>query len=213
MTLRRQGGVRRALRLAGTAVVTLGSLASPATAQLSYEYAEEPDALVIQFSQDVGVLDPDPTPLLRIYGDGLVRIHFPVYMKRAWDYTLQLAPNELRDLVGSLVEGGLIDFSPEATRAEMRGVAAARRAQAAPGQPGQLTTRSDEVTVSIEVRLRRYVPAVGAARSDVTTRIDWTGAQGDAADFSTLRPLQALAAAERRLLALADREDATRIPN
>ena len=85
-------------------------------AQLSFEYAEEPNSLVIQMSRDVGILDEDPTPLLRVYGDGLVRIHFPVYMTRAGDYTLQLDPSELQDLVGSFVDGGLMDFSPEAPR-------------------------------------------------------------------------------------------------
>ena len=153
------------------------------------------------------------TPLLRVYGDGLVRIHFPVYMKRAGDYTLQLNRRELQNLVASFVEDGLIDFSPEATRAQMRGLAAASRAQAPPGQARQLTTRSDETTVSIEIRLRRYVPPVGLARDDVTAQIIWTGAQGDAADFATLATLQALATAERRLLALTEREDATRIPD
>ena len=212
----------RSLTLFGT--VLLAASASSAFAreaqnrgqplsERSFEYAEEPDTLVIQLSQDVGIVDADPTPLLRVYGDGLVRIHFPVYMKRAGDYTLQLDQRELQDLLASFVEGGLIDFSPEATRAQMRGLAAASRAQAPPGQPGQLTTRSDEATVSIEVRLSRYVPAVGAARSDVTARIVWTGAQGDAAEFATLDTLQALAAAERRLLALTERADAARIPD
>lgn len=93
----------------------------------------------------------------------------------------------------------------------MRGLAAASRAQGALGQPGRLTTRSDDATVSIEVRLSRYVPPVGAARSDVTARIVWTGAQGNAAEFPTLGTLQALAAAERRLLALTEREDSTRV--
>ncbi len=41
----------------------------------------------------------------------------------------------------------------------------------APGQPRELTSRSDETTVSIEIRLRRYVPPVGAARGDVTAQL------------------------------------------
>ena len=213
MKHRKKRNAGRAIRPAVATMVAVGSLAVPAIAQLSFEYAAEPEALVIQLSQDVGILDADPTPLLRVYGDGLVRIHFPAYMKRAGDYSLLLDQSELEDLIASFVEGGLIDFSPEATRAQMRGLAAASRAQAPPGQPGQLTNRSDDATVSIEVRLSRYVPSVGVARSDVTARIVWTGAQGDAADYATLAPLQALAAAERSLLALAAREDATRIPD
>ena len=212
-TMRGHRGVRFAVVIAATGLIALTWSVRTASAQATFEYAAESDDLVIQLSRDVGILDEDPTPLLRVYGDGTVRIHFPVYMRRAGDYTLQLDPSELQALVGSLVDGGLIDFSPEATRARMRGLAAARRAQAAPGQPRELTSRSDETTVSIEIRLRRYVPPVGAARGDVTARIVWTGAQGDAADFTTLGTLQALAAAERRLLALTEREDATRIPD
>ena len=211
MTLRGNGGARLAGVLAAAGLVALASPTRTTLAQATFVYPAEPDAIVIQLSQDLGILEADPTPLLRVYGDGLVRIHFPIYMKRAGDYTLQLDQSELQDLVASVVRGGLIDFSPEATRAQMRGLAAASRAQGAPGQPGRLTTRSDDATVSIEVRLSRYVPPVGAARSDVTARIVWTGAQGNAAEFPTLGTLQALAAAERRLLALTEREDSTRV--
>jgi hypothetical protein len=199
--------------LVSAGLIALGWPGSTAGAQLAFEYAEEPDTLVIQLSQNVGIVDADQTPLLRVYGDGLARIHFPVYMKRAGDYTLQLNPSELQELVASFVDGGLIDFSPEATRAQMRGLAAASRAQAPARQPRQLITRSDETTVSIEINLDRYVPPFGRARDDVTAHITWTGAQGDAADFATLDTLQALAAAERRLLALTARDDATRIPD
>ena len=139
-------------------LLALGWPGSTAGAQLTFEYAEEPDALIIQLSQNVGIVDADQTPLLRVYGDGVVRIHFPVYMKRAGNDTLQLSRSELQNLVASFVEGGLIDFSPEATRAQMRGLAAASRAQAPARQPRQLTTRSDETIVSIEVNLNRYVP-------------------------------------------------------
>ena len=203
---------RRALLLVAAGVAAVGALAVTIVAQANFEYAAEPDTLIVQLSRNVGILDADPTPLLRVYGDGVVRIHFPAYMKRAGDYTLQLDPGELRTMVASIVEGGLIDFNPEATRAQMRGLAAASRAQAPLGQPAQLTTRSDEATTSIEIRLSRYVPPVGAARDNVTAQIVWTGAQGDAADFATLPTLQALATAERLLLALTEREDATRIP-
>lgn len=199
--------------LLAVGLIGLGWPHFSAFAQLAFEYAEEPDVLIIQMSQNVGIENEDQTPLLRIYGDGLVRIHFPVYMKRAGNYTLQLTQRELQSLVESFVTSGLIEFSPEATRAQMRGLAAESRAQAPTRQPRQLSTRSDETLVSIEINLNRYVPAVGRARNDVTTRISWAGAQGDAADFASLDPLQALAAAERRLLALTERDDATRIPD
>ena len=120
--LSRNSGIRLAVLLAAAGLVALALLTRTAYAQATFEYAAVPDALVIQLSQDVGILDADPTPLLRVYGDGLARIHFPVYMRRAGDYTLQLDQRELQDLLALFVQGGLIDFSPEATQAQMRGV-------------------------------------------------------------------------------------------
>ena len=55
------------------------------------------------------------------------------------------------------------------------------------------------------------MPAVGAAQRDVTATLVWTDVQGTAADFPTIATLQALAAAERRLLALTERDDARRV--
>ena len=189
IALKGRAGGRLAVVLAVAGLIAAGWPVRT-VAQATFEYTQEPDALVIQLSQDLGILDADQTPLLRVYGDGLVRIHFPVYMKRAGDYTLQLTQSELQSLLAQFVEGGLIDFSPAATRAQMRGLAAARRAQAPPGQPRPLTMRSDPTTVTIEVRLSRYVPPVGATRTDVATRIVWTGAQGDSIEFPTLEALQ-----------------------
>ena len=209
MTMRGHG-VRFVVAIAATGLTALTWSVRTASAQATFEFAAESDALVIQLSRDVGILDADPTPLLRVYGDGLVRIHFPVYMRRAGDYTLQLDPSELEDLVTLIVEDGLVDFSPEATRARMRGIDAARRAQAG-GQPGPLTFRSDPETVTIEVRLRRYTPAVGAARSNVSSTIVWSDARFSAERYPDILTLQSLAEVETRLLALVDRDDATRV--
>ena len=133
-------------------------------------------------------------------------------MKRAGDYSLQLTQAEMEALLSSLVQGGLIDFNPEATQAQMRQVAAARRAQATQaGQRAVLTTRSDEATVSIEIRLNRYIPAGGPARDNVTKRLSWTGVGDDAEQYPSITALQALAAVQRQLLALTERADLTRV--
>jgi hypothetical protein len=133
-------------------------------------------------------------------------------MRRAGDYTLQLDPTEVEELVAAIVEGGLIDFSREAIQAQMRGITAARRADLAPGQPPPLPTlNSDPTIVTIEVHLQRYTPSVGAARSEVTATIVWADTRATADRFPTLGSLAALASAERRLLALTERDDLTRV--
>ena len=70
--------------------------------------ADEP---VIEYNLVHGMLaQPDPVPLLRVYGDGRVHVHFPAYMKRAGDYELLLNQVELDELLRQLDDNGIMSF-------------------------------------------------------------------------------------------------------
>ena len=59
--------------------------------------------------------EPDPIPLLRVYRNGWVQVHFPKYMKRAGDYGLQLTEAEMTALLSSLAAKGLMNFDQAET--------------------------------------------------------------------------------------------------
>ena len=187
------------------------AVVTSAQAPQAFQASENPGTVVIQLTQDIGV-EGDDTPLLRIYGDGRVLVHFPVYMRRAGDYGLRLDSTELDGLLRTFVQGGLVDFSVEGVREEIRQVRGARRRDALEtAGPVVLTTRSDDVVVSIDVRLERYTDADGAVRQNVETRASWSGLQFDAAEFPGVASLQSLATIERQLIGLTNHPDLARV--
>ena len=204
---RQIGGLGRVL----AACLTMAAIAAPAHAQLAFQASEDPSRVVIQLTQDVGI-EGDDTPMLRIYGDGRVLVHFPVYMRRAGDYSLQLDPAALNGLLRTFVGGGLVDFNPESVKSEIQQVGLARRQAALQtGDPVTVTTRSDDTLVSLTVQLDSYTGADGAARQDVSAGIAWAGVQHDARDFPGVVLLQRLAAFERQLVALTEHPDLVRV--
>lgn len=199
------------LSVAAALVSVAAAVVAPAHTQVAFQASENPSTVVIQLTLDVGV-EGDDTPLLRIYGDGRVLVHVPVYMRRAGDYTLRLDAAELNGLLQTFVQGGLVDFSVEGVREEIRQVRSARRRAALDaGGPLTLTTRSDDAVVVIDVRLARFTGADGEVRRDVAARASWTGLQFSAADFPGVASLQSLAAMERQLIALTEHTDLVRV--
>jgi hypothetical protein len=61
------------------------------------------------YSDDI--IGDNKIPRVRVYQDGLVLVHYPVYMKRAGYYTLILPREELQNLVDFVVGEGLFQFN------------------------------------------------------------------------------------------------------
>lgn len=76
---------------------------------------EAPNALLVSY-RDIwsAMADQDPIPLIRVFGDGRVLIHYPAYTPKARDYELQLQPQELENLLRSLLGQGLATFDADA---------------------------------------------------------------------------------------------------
>ena len=62
---------------------------------------------------------PDPGPKLVLFEDGFVWVHFPVFMKRAGAYGLQLTDEETNTLRLDLERWGVAHFNAEATSVEL----------------------------------------------------------------------------------------------
>ncbi len=194
--------------------VALIGLLSPLSAQVSFQYAQESNTPVVVLNRSSGELGgTDPIPLIRIYGNGSVRVHFPSYLKRAGDYELQLSQAEMETLLASLLEQGLMGFDPLAATSQKEELA--QQATAAAQQAGtQASVRKvmDGDTTVIEIHLESYTAPDGTTTTDLTKKISWHGLQWDAQQHPGIESLQKLAAAGRELLALCEREDLVKVP-
>ncbi len=204
--------------LAAAAAAAFGGL--PARAQSAdnaaapvVSYARGADEVVLELSREIGMLaDPDPTPFVRVYGDGRVVVHYPFYMKKAGDYSLRLSEPEMQELVLSMVGLGLVEFDAgTARRAKHAAELAARERARRVGEPGLLVVSDDETTVMV-LRLERYAPA-GEERAtyvDLAKEISWFGLRSDVERHPGVDVLGRLYEAERQLAAFAEREDLER---
>lgn len=104
------------LFVAFSAILAAGIQAAdslPAPPQPIFDFEATDDIPVIEYTLDQHMLaQRDPTPLLRVYGSGRVRVHFPVYMKKAGDYEMQLSHAELNALLRMLADKSVMDSMP-----------------------------------------------------------------------------------------------------
>lgn len=159
-------------------------------------YDDAPQEVVVSYLEALGEIeDEDPGPSMKVYGDGRVLVHYPAYMKRAGDYTLQLSDSEMEALLSSLVSNGVLDFDEPAARASTEELMVAASAE-----QGEVTYRSDASVISIEVNANQ-----------VEGRVSWSDLPQDAIRFPQVEALKDLAAAHRELRQLMERTDLTRV--
>lgn len=73
----------------------------------------EPEDALLELSYEGGMIaNPDPTPFVRVYTNGQVLVHYPAYMKRAGDYTLNLDDDELQALLVSFSNDAVLMLQP-----------------------------------------------------------------------------------------------------
>ncbi len=164
--------------------------AAPAMAEAgSFRIADDPGAIVLEYGHiDRRLAEQDPLPLVRIYGDGVVWVHYPVDTARAGDYELKLDRKELRRLIREIQLSGLLEFDRART---LKQRSAMQRGNG--GLSGDTDTR-------LRIRLERYK---GHELFDKS--IVWTDVEADARAFPRLRPVQALSRLEKKLRAMIDR--------
>lgn len=106
---------------------------------------------VIHYQQNIQMLSGiDDRPSLKVFGSGRVVVHFPVYMKKAGDYEMQLDDEELVNLIQSLSSNGVMDFDEARVKKNIQSYKKMLHAK------GQFHEVSDAVVTSIDVRLDEY---------------------------------------------------------
>jgi hypothetical protein len=150
--------------------------------------------------------EPNPEPLLRIYGNGRVHAHFPVYMKNAGDFEFQLSRSKLNALLSSLSQDGVIDFDHAVVKAERKQLEDQQRAA------GELHHISDTTETIIDIRLDEYQrnPAANRIRN-LNKRFTWSNLEQDARQFPQSGAIKGAATGANRLHILLDHPGMQRI--
>ena len=78
-----------------------------------FSFPDDPNYLVLQYRSLVPQLPEayDPTPSLRIYGDGRLRVHFHASFSGAPDWERQLSREEVERILSALAEEGVLELS------------------------------------------------------------------------------------------------------
>ena len=116
-----------------------------------FSFNEKSSEPVIQYRQHIYMLAGiDDKPMLQIFADGRVVAHYPVYMKKAGDYEMQLDEAELEALIQSLSSNGLMVFDAKKVKDKIKQYKKAEKAK------GQFHAISDAVESVIEIKLDEY---------------------------------------------------------
>ena len=106
---------------------------------------------VIHYQLNIDMLAGiDDRPTMSVFGDGRVEVHYPLYMKKAGDYVMQLGEDELVELIQSLSANGVLEFDDRKVKKNIRDKKNQQRAK------GQFHAVSDAVVTIIDVRLDEY---------------------------------------------------------
>lgn len=173
----------------------------------AFELPRSEKTVVLEYHLDHHLIaDRDPQPLLRIFADGRVRVHHPVYTPRAGDYEMRLSKAELFGLLERVAQIGILDFNAAAVKAERQQVVAADRAV------GWVYHISDVSETQIDVRLRSYkAPGSKAPVSNFKASIRWPNVEPDAERFTGVAGIQALAQAEQLFRTVINRPDLVKV--
>ena len=206
---------RAAITLFVLAVFSIPAFAQTERSPRPRKTSRTRDKIILTLRQDIGELEErDPTPMLRIYKSGLVRVYFPKFMKKAGHYMLHLSDQELEKLITSLDSKGLMELNVEEVQAEKKKTQQERREEA-PADDAQRTFfyTTEDTRTEIDIDIEDYRPR-GAQRSvRVRKKIVWKDLEWDAKRYRNVRAIQNLAAAARELKALTKREDLLKLYN
>jgi len=124
------------------------------------KWDQDSETMVVSYRDIWGEFtNQDPTPLIQIFGDGRVLVHYAVYTPKAGEYELWLQPTELRNLLSSLLTKGLATFEPEAVRSLKSSENRRRREAAlAARRSPELFMVADDSTSVFELNLTSYQP-------------------------------------------------------
>jgi len=172
----------------------------------------------VEFSRDAGTVlisfreifpefaDQDPTPLVRIYGDGRVVVFHPAYMKQAGQYEMMISPGELEDLLLQLTPV-LLSFDAQEVKSEKKAADLLLWESATETEDLTLFYDSDADISVFELNIDAYRPDGLQGQTIYMQALErsWRGLRYDARDHLGLEAIQNLMQAENALRAFTER--------
>lgn len=140
---------------------------------------------VIHYQRHVHMLSSvDDRVSLKVFGDGRVEVHFPVYMKKAGDYEMTLERFELVALIRAFSSNGIMDFNKKAVKARV--YAHKKREQ----KNNAYYAISDSVESDIKIRLNQYQKnSVSRKSKNFKADFKWKNIEHAAARYSDITEL------------------------
>ncbi len=182
------------------AALSLGTTAMQVSADDSGIYfAAIDNQPIITLTREHGMVrDLADRPLVSIYADGRVLIERPAYMLQPGKFEQRLDPVALNALIASLDQSDVLTANTQDLAADFARAATARSAAS-----GVRIVTADATTTHIHVRFASFARAGESPRELVNT-LSFAELQTQAQQYPSLKSLAALAAAEKRLMALFD---------
>jgi len=180
---------------------TSGRTEAPGNFLPQFQFSADSDEPIITYTLIHHMLaTPDPTPLLRVYGDGKVHAHYPGYMKKSGDYRLQLSRSELIELLHTLAQNGVLDFDHKSAGLLKKHIDTQQRSAS-----GTMYHVSDTTETVIDINLDSYQSNPAAKRiENFSKRFTWNNLEQDAIRYTQSAAITRAAASARKLHLLLD---------
>ena len=189
--------IRDTVKLLMSMMLVFVMLTTIAQAQTSvFDYPRKAEFVVLEYTQSHAMLlNEDKTPLLRIFGNGRVVVHYPVTMKLAGDYEMKLSDAQLQKLLASLEQNSLMTFNASKLSAKVK----AEKTRLA-ATSNSLSLRSDDTSTIININLEKYIPgSTSIAKNGFKQSISWANVSLQAKKYSAIPELAGIAQAETLL--------------
>jgi len=174
-----------------------------------FDYPRDARFQVLEYTQSNDMIrTADTQPLLRIFGNGRVLVHFPVYMKRAGDYEMVLTDVELQQLLSLLEQEGIFKVSSKQISKLKEKVIASRRVR-----PGYKLARiSDHSYSRFKVNLGSYMSGLSfLPKYDFKQEVVLKNLRFDAQMHPSISELKNAANAERELHKFLNHKDLVKL--
>ncbi len=190
------GGIGLGSLCLGSYVLLLAFMNTALAQAPVFEYPRNANYVVIEYTQSHDmIINADPIPMLRIYGDGRVHVHYAAYMKLAGDYEIRLSDADLQQLLNSLEQKGLFSFNRN-TILQLKKQSIGKLL--ADNKP--VTVRTDASRSRFKINLSSYQAAASSIPQTAFNKsISWKNLKSDALSHPNVTALQNAAAAELEL--------------
>ena len=182
-----------------------------AGAQLTY--SSNPATILVSLSTvSPELASPDPIPLLRIYADGRLRVHYPAYLKRAGDYEMYLAPDQLDSLLKDIAPA-VLNFNSRSVQVQKNEFDYQQVKSVNSLSAVEVFYVADADITVVNLNIKSYQAAGSQVNNKLNQplRISWSGLSADAKHYPNLASIQALDQAAIRLFKLSTHKQLQRM--